>query len=72
MNAKKQREKNRRHANKLAEEAWQAAEDDRIDLAIKIMQRAIDLNPGNPVLWHDRGSLLAMSNAWIGPRSATG
>lgn len=61
MNAKKQREKNRRRANKLAEEAWQAVEEDRVDLAVKIIERAIDLNPGNPVLWHDRGSLLVQS-----------
>lgn len=61
MNAKKQREKNRRRANKLAEDAWQAVEEDRVDLAVKIIERAIDLNPGNPVLWHDRGSLLVQS-----------
>lgn len=58
MNAKKQREKNRRRANRLAQEAWQAAEDDRADLALKIIQRAIELNPANPVLWHDQGSFL--------------
>ena len=60
MNAKKQRDKNRRRANKLAQDAWQAVEDDRPDLAVKIIQRAIDLNPGNPVLWHDQGSLLIL------------
>lgn len=60
MNSKKQREKNRRRANKLAREAWEAAEDQRIDLAIKIIQRAVDLNPANPVLWHDQGSLLVL------------
>lgn len=51
MNAKKQREKNRRRANKLAQDAWQAASDERADLAVKIIGRAVDLNPGNPVLW---------------------
>ena len=60
MNSKKQREKNRRRANKLAQEAWQAVEDERPDLALKIIQRAIDLNPGNPVLWHDQGALLIL------------
>ena len=58
MNAKKQREKDRRRANKLAGEAWEAAEDGRFDLALKIIRRAVDLNPANPVLWRDQGTLL--------------
>lgn len=57
MNAKKAREKNRRRARRLAEQAWEAADDENIDLAIKIIRRAIDLAPGNPQLWNDRGLL---------------
>jgi len=59
MNAKKQRDKDRRRANRLAEEAWQAAEQDRFDLAARIIRRAVDLNPSSPVLWHDQGTFLA-------------
>lgn len=58
MNAKKQRDKNRRRASKLARQAWDAADEQRFGLAVKIIGRAVDLNPGNPVLWHDQGTLL--------------
>lgn len=58
MSAKKQRTKQRRRARKLAEQAWAAAEDDHFDLALKIIHRAVELNPGNPVLWNDQGLLL--------------
>lgn len=58
MNVKKQREKNRRRANKLACDAWQAAEDGHLHLAVKIIGRAVELNPANPMLWHDQGMLL--------------
>jgi hypothetical protein len=61
MNAKKQRERNRRRANKLACQAWQAADDGRPDLALKIIRRAVDLNPANPALWHDQAALLVLS-----------
>lgn len=63
MNPKKQREKNRRRANKFAHEAWQAAEDSRFDLAVKIIRRAVELNPSNPAIWHDQGSLLVLLGA---------
>ena len=58
MNAKKQRDKIRRRANRMAQEAWDAAEANQFDLAVRIIRRAVDLNPGNPVLWHDQGALL--------------
>jgi hypothetical protein len=58
MNAKKQRDKNRRRASKLARQAWDAADEQRFGLAVKIMGRAVELNPGNPVLWNDQGTLL--------------
>ena len=58
MNAKKQREKIRRRANRMAQEAWVAADDNNFDLAIRIIRRAVELNPANPVLWNDQGTLL--------------
>lgn len=58
MNAKKQRDKNRRRASKLAQQAWDAAEDGHFELAVRIIRRAVDINPGNPLLWHDQGTLL--------------
>ncbi|HWB14177.1 MAG TPA: 2OG-Fe(II) oxygenase [Pirellulales bacterium] len=42
----------------MARDAWHAADIGRLDLAIKIIGRAVDLNPANPVLWHDQGVLL--------------
>jgi hypothetical protein len=58
MNLKKQKEKDRRRARKLADEAWQAAADDNLDLAEKIIRRAVAVQIDNPVLWHDQGVLL--------------
>lgn len=58
MHAKKQRDKNRRRASKLAEEAWDAADAQNFDVAVKIIRRAVEANPANPVLWHDQGTLL--------------
>jgi uncharacterized protein len=58
MNAKKQRDKIRRRANRIAQEAWDAAADNHFDLAVRIIRRAAELNPANPVLWHDQGRLL--------------
>ena len=58
MNAKKQKDKERRRARKLAEQAWEAANAGNLDLAVKIMRRATDTQPDNPVLWNDLGVLL--------------
>jgi hypothetical protein len=58
MNAKKQRDKNRRRASKLAQQAWDAAEDGHFERAVRIIRRAVELHPGNPLLWHDQGTLL--------------
>jgi len=58
MNAKKQRDKIRRRAGRMAQQAWDAAEDQHFDLAVRIIRRAVELNPANPVLWHDQGMLL--------------
>jgi hypothetical protein len=58
MNAKRQRDKNRRRASRMAQQAWEAADEENFDLAVKIIRRAVELSPGNPVLWHDQGVLL--------------
>src|SRR5438034_312141 len=60
MNPKKTKEKERRRARKLAEEAWEAANDQNLDLAEKIICRAVATQPDNPVLWNDQGMLLLM------------
>lgn len=60
MNPKKQKEKKRRRARKLADEAWQAAEDGNLDLAEKIIRRAVAAQKDNPVLWDDQGSILVL------------
>jgi hypothetical protein len=57
MNARK-KEKDRRRARKLAEQAWEAANQNNLDLALKIIRRAVDTQPDNPVLWNDQGVLL--------------
>ena len=58
MSAKKQRDKIRRRANRMAQQAWDAAGDKRFDMAVRIIRRAVDLNSANPVLWNDQGMLL--------------
>src|SRR5216117_2948657 len=59
MNLKKQKEKDRRRARKLAEQAWEAAHEGNLDLAEKIIRRAVEAQPDNPVLWNDQGVILA-------------
>ncbi len=60
MNPKKQNEKDRRRARKLAEEAWAAVEADNLDLAEKVVRRAVAAQPDNPVLWVDVGAILGL------------
>jgi hypothetical protein len=60
MNLKKQKEKERRRARKLADEAWQAAEGGNLDLAEKIIRRAVAAQLDNPVLWDDQGAILLL------------
>jgi hypothetical protein len=60
MNTRKQKEKERRRARKLAEQAWEAAHDQNLDLAEKIIRRAVATQPDNPVLWNDQGVLLGL------------
>jgi uncharacterized protein HemY len=50
MNPKKQKVKDRRRARKLAEQAWEAAHAGNLDLAEKIIRRAVAAQPDNPVL----------------------
>jgi hypothetical protein len=63
MNARKQRDKNRRRASRLAQQAWDAADGNNFDLAVKIIRRAVALHPANPRLWHDQGMLLCELHA---------
>jgi hypothetical protein len=58
MNAKKQKEKERRRAHKLADEAWQAMDDGEVGLAEKLIRRATATQPDNPRLWNDQGLIL--------------
>ena len=60
MNLKKRKEKERRRARRLADEAWQAAEDGNLDLAEKVIRRAVAAQPENPVLWSDQGAILLL------------
>jgi hypothetical protein len=55
MNPKKQKVKDRRRARKLADEAWDAVNAGNLDLAEKIIRRAVAAQPDNPVLWDDQG-----------------
>ncbi|HEY7427552.1 MAG TPA: hypothetical protein VH682_25195 [Gemmataceae bacterium] len=61
MTAKKQKEKERRRARKMADEAWQAVDAGNLDLAHKLSQRAVTTQPDNPRLWNDRGRILLLS-----------
>lgn len=60
MNPKKLKEKDRRRARKLAEQAWEAVNAGNLDLAEKIIRRAVTAQPDNPVLWDDQGVILGM------------
>jgi hypothetical protein len=44
----------------LADEAWEAANEGNLDLAEKIIRRAVAAQPDNPVLWNDQGMLLGL------------
>jgi hypothetical protein len=57
MNARKKRDKNRRKARRAAEQAW-GADDINVDLAVKIIRRAVAFDPGNPALWNDQGLIM--------------
>jgi hypothetical protein len=61
MNAKKQKDKERRRARKLADEAWDAVNAGNLSLALKLSLRAVTTQPDNPRLWNDRGRILLLS-----------
>jgi hypothetical protein len=60
MNPKKQKIKNRRRARKLADDAWEAVNAGNLDLAEKIIRRAVQAQPDNPLLWNDQGAILGL------------
>ncbi len=61
MNPKRQKDKERRRARNLGEQAWEAAnEEQNLDLAEKLLRRAVATQEDNPVLWNDQGTLLLM------------
>ncbi|HLW68046.1 MAG TPA: hypothetical protein VKS79_22200, partial [Gemmataceae bacterium] len=60
MNPKKQKMKDRRRARKLADEAWEAANEENLDLAEKLIRRAVAAQIDNPVLWNDQGMILGL------------
>jgi uncharacterized protein len=60
VNPKKLKEKDRRRARKLADEAWEAVQSDNLDLAEKIIRRAVAAQPDNPVFWNDQGVILGL------------
>jgi hypothetical protein len=60
MNPKKQKAKERRRARVLAEQAWEAANEGNLDLAEKIIRRAVSTQEDNPVLWNDQGVILSL------------
>jgi predicted Zn-dependent protease len=60
MNPKKQKAKDRRRARVLAEQAWEAVNQGNLDLAEKIIRRAVSTQEDNPVLWNDQGVILGL------------
>src|SRR5437899_849113 len=58
MNARREKEKERRRARKLADEAWQAVEAGHLILAEKLIRRATKMQPDNARLWNDQGLIL--------------
>jgi uncharacterized protein len=70
MNPKKQKAKQRRRARKLADEAWEAANGQDLNLALKIIRRAVATQVENPVLWNDQGMLLALAGDDRGAESS--
>src|SRR3982751_107023 len=60
MNAKKQKEKERRRARKLADEAWQAVEAGDLGLGEKLIRRAVSTQADNARLWNDQGLILLL------------
>jgi hypothetical protein len=60
MNTKKRKAKERRRARRLADQAWDAVDDENLDLAEKLIRRAVATQTDNPMLWHDHGMILCL------------
>jgi len=60
MTPKKQKEKERRRARKLSDEAWEAVEAGNLDLAEKLIRRATSTQADNARVWNDQGVILGM------------
>ena len=60
MNPKRQKAKERGMRSVLAEQAWEAANQGNLDLAEKIIRRAVSTQEDNPVLWNDQGVILGL------------
>jgi hypothetical protein len=61
MAQRKDRQKNRRRARQLAQEAWEAANAQNLDLGLKIIGRAIRAQPDNPSLYIDEGTMKVLA-----------
>jgi hypothetical protein len=55
-----QKAKDRRRARKLAEQAWDAVDAGNLDLAEKVVRRAVAAQVDNPALWVDQGVILGL------------
>lgn len=60
MNTKKRKAKEHRRARRLADQAWDAVDDENLDLAEKLIRRAVATRTDNPVLWYDHGMILCL------------
>ena len=60
MQSKKQRIKQRRRAQKLSNQAWEAVDVGDHSLAVKLVRRATKTHAGNPRLWNDLGLILLL------------
>ena len=66
MSSKKERRRAKKRNDRVRDEAWESLERGRLDLALRLIQRAIDQAPGNARYWHDQGVILERRGR-IGP-----
>jgi hypothetical protein len=62
MSRQSKTQKSKRRADKLALQAWSAVEEGDLQLAKKIIKRATDERPANPLLWLDLGLISGLQN----------
>ena len=60
MSRKKDRNKARRRAEKYMDQAWEAADQGKLQHAAQLSFRAVTVGPVNPRLWNDHGSLMRL------------